>query len=175
MDIFEHIDSSGDGMYLRESTAHGGEVVKLISERDVRFTREDVARLRDALTKWLGDERVREIVQDELRRIQVPGTEPIKARLLTEEEMHSNVLRGETVENIWGRPCATCGHSTGVHLYGAGCVHPGGCECTWADVNETPPAPKPASAPECVCPHRIRMHGPEGCAECKCTWTRSAR
>lgn len=100
---------------------------------------------------------------DTMRR--VPGTVPIKARPLTPEEMHSNVLLGETVENIWGAPCATCGHSTGVHFHDQGCAHPDGCECAWPDT----------SAPECGCTHRAERHGPEaGCVECKCTWTGSA-
>lgn len=163
------------------------------SDPAAMLPREDVARLRDALTTWLGDGETestpapvdpemvrsiaREIVQDELRRIQVQGTVPLKARPLTPEEMHSNVLLGETVENIWGAPCATCGHSTGVHLPDQGCMHPDGCECAWPDtsapvLSRTPaeladevyaeigpiPVPEPASAPGCECGHPKNSH-----------------
>lgn len=144
------------------------------SEPAAVLPREDVRQLRDALTEWLGDEplitpemldeRVREIVQDELRRIQVQGSTPIKARFLTEEEI--------TEEN-WGSPCTRCTHSTGIHLFSGGCVHPDGCECAWPDSGA--PAPEPARAPECECTHEVERHGPEaGCIECRCTWTGSA-
>lgn len=113
---------------------------------------------------------------DTMRRVR--GATPIKARLLTEE----------TPENIWGAPCATCGHSTGVHLPDLGCEHPDGCECAWPDTSAPVLSRTPAEladeiyaeigpppAPKCGCGHEVRRHGPEaGCVECKCTWTGSA-
>lgn len=140
----------------------------------VFLNREDVARLRDALTAWLGDgetgvtvrvhltdKRILEIIRDELAsRIPVPAR-PIKASLLTEE----------AAENIWGRPCATCGHSTGVHLPVLGCEHPDRCECAWPDTS----APAPEKCDGCTCPAPHRTHDPvAGCVECLCKWTGSA-
>lgn len=191
MDIFEHEDSDGDGFYLRPR----GNTLKFRpwgTDHSI-LAREDVVRLRDALTEWLGDgetpstpapmdpemvrgivrEMVREIVRDELAsRIPVPAR-PIKASLLTEE----------AAENIWGRPCVTCGHTTSVHFHDQGCEHPDGCECAWPDTSAPAPekcegctqgshphvfakcsncectdmvgapAPEPAGAPQCTCTH----------------------
>lgn len=201
MDIFEHEDSDGDGFYLRPR----GNTLKFRpwgTDHSI-LAREDVARLRDALTEWLGDgetgvtvrvhltdKRILEIIRDELAsRIPVPAR-PIKASLLTEE----------AAESIWGRPCATCGHTTSVHFHDQGCEHPDGCECAWPDTSAPAPekcegctqgshphvfakcsncectdtvgAPESASAPECTCTHPyLRRHSDEGCAYRNCPCT----
>lgn len=94
---------------------------------------------------------------DTMRRVR--GATPIKARLLTEE----------TLENIWGRPCATCGHSTGVHLPVLGCEHPDGCECAWPDTSAPAPAVHPHADDEpCVvgCAEPMKAPAPEKCEGC---------
>jgi len=155
-DIFSYTDPNGEQVSVSEQ-AEGLLHIYLPMSPWVDLAPKSVARLRDALTAWLGDgtpepaalseERVREIVRDELRSVPAPGVVALGTDPSPHDVGHA--------EDIWSPPCNGCTHSTGVHV-SSGCTDPG-CGCTRMPGEcAQPGAPAPDAL--CECGHLERVH-----------------
>lgn len=140
--------------------------------------RDAVQDLRDALTAWLDDdspttpvtvhlteERVREIVRQELASRPMPPGTPAVAPA------------PQAGEDVWGEadPCVRCGHAEGVHtiLHGCGAVN-GEDECWCTSYRQV----APLAGPDCtLCDHPDIDHSASvGCRRggCGCAQYTSA-
>jgi len=174
--IFSYEDSSYDRIELRA----GADSVDLAHYGDSSYCSLDrgaVRGLRDALTAWLRDgvpepaglteERVREIVAEELDRVLfAPGRIALEAVPVTVND--PSPRDAGHAEDIWGPPCNGCTHSTGVHV-SSGCTNLE-CGCT----RMSGECAQPSAPALCECGHSERVHAAlnGGCTRCECALDR---
>lgn len=168
-EIYSHEDRDGDGFYLR---SRGDELkFRAYGTDHSILTREDVTRLRNSLTEWLGENDAPQLTEADVRRIvqeewvtRTPA--PIVLGVSDDPEPREVGHAGDP----WGVACTRCMHKSGVHVGNGGChaVLPGGvyCECTLDEAGASAPR---ASAPECNVDHRTHLHSRGADFQCACT------
>jgi hypothetical protein len=164
--IFESTDRDGDSLLIRswlnDENPRTRNLVAAVAKREYNrdlcdetaLYQDDVIRLRDALTTWLGDgdekpsvtdfrDIARDVFREELSTLRVPPY--LGANTPAEHVPH---------DCDWGVPCFGCGHVSGVHARG-GChaMKDGeycGCELDSAGAVNAPAKPRTASHPGTV-------------------------